>query len=191
MGCCLENRARTCARSDESFFPLLARLRVALRVLGVGRELAPAVACQHAVHPGQGNAVAQVGLNFLFQFRDDQHRALGGAGQRRVQRCRFGLQRALGPVAQLCLVATRRPQSAGAGAKVSAQGAGGELGAAQHKSSLRQSQSSLQRQQNGQRDAQLIGRAGLVACLARCFDTALSCERSGHGCSSIQSKYYR
>jgi hypothetical protein len=128
MGCCLENRARTCARSDESFFPLLARLRVALRVLGVGRELAPAVACQHAVHPGQGNAVAQVGIDFLFQFRDGQHRALGGAGQCRVQRGRFGLQRALGPVAQLCLVAMRRPQSAGAGAKVSAQGAGGVLG---------------------------------------------------------------
>ncbi len=67
MGWCLGNWARTCARSAKSFFPLFACLCVALRVLGVGRELAPAVVRQHAVHPGQGNAVAQ--LASIFSFR--------------------------------------------------------------------------------------------------------------------------
>jgi hypothetical protein len=37
------------------------------------------------------------------------------------------------------------------------------LEAAQHERGLRQVQASLQRQQDSQRDAQLVGRAGLVA----------------------------
>ncbi|MDB5743646.1 MAG: hypothetical protein JWR68_1961, partial [Polaromonas sp.] len=55
------------------------------------------MARQHAVHPGQGNAVAQLGLDFLFEARDDEHCAVGSAGQHHIQRGRFGLQRALGP----------------------------------------------------------------------------------------------
>ncbi|MDB5940355.1 MAG: hypothetical protein JWP77_2719 [Polaromonas sp.] len=132
-------------------------------MLRVGGELAPAVAREHAVHAGQGNAVAQFGLDFRFQARDDQHRALGGAGQRRVQRRRFDLQSALSAIAQFGFLATRGVQPAGACKKIGAQGACRVTGTAQHESGLRQVQSSLQGQQNGQRDAQLIDRAGLVA----------------------------
>jgi hypothetical protein len=60
-------------------------------------------------------------------------------------------------------------------------------GAAQHEGHLRQTQAGLQRQQHSQRDAQLSGRADLVARFTGSFDTALSCESAGHRCSLIES----
>ena len=124
---------------------------------------------------------------FFSQAWDDQHGALSSASQCRVQRRRFGLQGAFGTIAQFGFFAPRGAQPAGAGTKIGMQGAGGAPGAAQHQGRLRQTQSSLQRQQHGQHDAQFSGRVRLIARFPGCFDTALSCERAGYSCSLIES----
>ena len=108
-------------------------------------QLAPAVAREHAVHAGQGQRLAQPGLDLGFELRHDQDRAIGRTAQYLVEDLGLALERGTGTVAQIALAAGRSAAAFGYGHEARAHVAGRAHRAANRHRGLLQAQAQLQR----------------------------------------------
>lgn len=127
-------------------------------VLGVGRQLAPAMPGQHAVDARQGDGLAQLGFNLGLEPGNHHDATARSLIQHLVQNLRLARQIGVRPVAQIALAAWRLHRPVGDFAKTGAQGAGGGHATANGLSGLLQTQAQFQRQQHRLGLPQLIRR---------------------------------
>jgi hypothetical protein len=155
-------------------------LGVAVGILGVGGELAPAVAGKQAVHAGQRQRLAQLLLDQRLELRHHQHLTLHRAAQHLVEDVRFLWQRCRGAVAQLVLAARGQAAAFAHGCKARAHAARHPHRAANGCGRLLQTQPQLQRQQHRLRLPQLLSRLGCAKQLTRRLQMLRAPGESGH-----------